>query len=139
MGRAIPTTGHLKRPQRMDTLACTSHCSAQQPYQHHYWIVAQPDPFRLQPHTQLRQSITNPQCPSRVTSTNNDRESCKCYLSTEQSCQSERTTPITVLHQRTSLARCIPPETPPPKSKANPEATRPIQNHPGDIPSRLPT
>ena len=139
MGRAILVTSNLKRPKRMDTLACTGYSSTQQPNQHHHQTITQPDPLRIQSHTQLQQSITNPQRLSRVTSKSNDREPCKCHSSAEQGCQSERTSTLTIPDQGASLARCIPLETPPSKSKTNPQTPRPIQDHPGNIPSSLPT
>jgi len=60
MDRAIPTTGNLERPQGMDALAHTCNNSTQQPDQYNHWTIPQPDPLWIQPHTQLRQSVTNP-------------------------------------------------------------------------------
>src|SRR6266436_1616464 len=60
MDRTIPSISHLKRPKGMDTLARARYDCAQQPNQHYYGTLAQPNPLWVQPHAQLRQSVTNP-------------------------------------------------------------------------------
>src|SRR6266404_2959343 len=60
MDRTISTTGNLERPQGMDALAHTCNNSTQQPDQYNHRTISQPNPLRIQPHTQLRQSVTNP-------------------------------------------------------------------------------
>ncbi len=57
-------TGNLKQPQGMDALARAHNNGAQQPDQYNHRTIPQPNPFRIQPHTQLRQSVTDPQRPS---------------------------------------------------------------------------
>ena len=112
MDQTISTTGNLERPQGVDALAHTRNNGAQQPDQHDHWTIPQPNPLQIQPHAQLRQSTTNPQCLGRVTNTDDDQESRRHHSSAQQGRQSEGTTPSTVSSPRTGLARCIPPKTP---------------------------
>ncbi len=101
-------------------------------------LVMSNDP-KVQPHAQLRQSITNPQRISRVTHTSDDQESRRRHSSAQQGHQSERTTPSTIPPPRTGVVRRVPPETPPPEGQTHPKMSRPVQNHSRNIPGGLPT
>src|SRR6266478_5427986 len=139
MDRTIPPISHFERSEGVDILARPRHDSTQQPDQHHHRTLAQPNPLWIQPHAQLRQSAANPQRLSRIANTNHDQESRGRHTSAQQGCKSEGTTPGAVSSPRTSLARRVPPETPASEGQAYSEASRPVQNHPGNISGSLQT
>src|SRR6266478_2618928 len=60
MDRTIPPTSHIERPKGMDALARAPHHCAQQSNQRNYGTLAQSNSLWVQPHAQLRQSVTNP-------------------------------------------------------------------------------
>src|SRR6266446_1801802 len=126
MDQTISPASHIKRPKGMDTLARTCYNGTQQSDQHHHRTFSQPDPLRIQPHAQLRQSITNPQRLSRITNTNNDQESRGRHSSAQQGCQSERATLSTIPPPRTGLVGCVPLETPSSKSQTYPKTSGPV-------------
>src|SRR6266436_5115005 len=107
----------------MDTLARACHNGTQQSDQHYHRTLSQPTPLRVQPHAQLRQSVTNPQRLSRITNTDDDQELRRRHSSAQQSRRSKRGTPSTIPPPRTSLARRVPPETPSSESQTHPKAT----------------
>src|SRR6266436_364585 len=123
----------------MDTLARACHNGTQQSDQHYHRTLSQPNPLRVQPHAQIRQSVTNPQCLSRITNTDDDQEPRRRHSSAQQSRRSKRGTPSTIPPPRTSLARCVPPETPSSESQTHPETSGPIQDRPRDISGSLST
>src|SRR6266403_2514657 len=123
----------------MDTLARARYNGTQQSDQYYHRALSQPNPLWVQPHAQLRQSVTNPQCLSRITNTDDDQESRRCHSSAQQSHRSKGATPSTIPPPRTSLARRVPPETPSSESQTHPEASGPIQDRPRDISGSLPT
>ena len=139
MGGTIPTIGHTNGSQRMDTLACSSHCSTQQSCQYHHGATPQSNPLRLQPHSELWQLTWNIKHPSWILIRSHETEPKQYHMGIEQGLWSKRTPTITIQTQRRSMARCISFKNPPSESQTYFKTPGTIQNNKRNIPSSLPS